>query len=617
MRIPFRTKIFLALVATEAALLGGALAVVERANAAAVGDLIASRVGQGEANFREHAERLREDLERLGRQLADSPRLRSCFEQEALLPKAGDEAIYEIQYYNAAVDALTITDWEGRPIAKRLWRAGLPHVPGEEPAFDRRPLPPPERMPESPLVRAVIGRPPDGDVQAPHAFLVEEGRLFQVAALPIADGERFLGVLVLGSEITDGLASGIHRLQADEDAAGYVVGERLIATHLPPPLRRACDAALAGPVRAAAPGRPVAFAASIEGRPYHVGLAPVHREDAAVPVFTALFISLRKHIETREAMRWRFLTTGAVGLLLSLLLSGRIARGISRPVRDLVEGTERIAGGDYAHRVTVRSRDELGDLAGSFNRMAGDLATKEKIRGVLNKVVAKEVADELLQGDLGLGGRLARATLLFADLRGFTAMTQGVAPQAVVAMLNEYMTAMTREIFACRGIVDKYVGDEIIGVFGAPKVYGHDAFAAVEAAHRMRVRLARLNEKRAARGERPLAMGIGVHTGDVVAGCMGSEELLNYTCIGEAVNLASRLCSNAKAGQILISEETRREAGLNDADVRVLDPIPVKGFREPVPVYEVLNADVGETVRRRRAPAASVPADRPSSPTPV
>ncbi|MBI5366396.1 MAG: adenylate/guanylate cyclase domain-containing protein [Planctomycetes bacterium] len=160
-------------------------------------------------------------------------------------------------------------------------------------------------------------------------------------------------------------------------------------------------------------------------------------------------------------------------------------------------------------------------------------------------------------------------------------------------MLNEFMTAMSREILDAKGIVDKYVGDEIIGVFGAPKSYGQDAAAAVRAACRMRERLAELNEKRRGRGDPPLAMGIGINTGAVVAGCMGSEELMSYTCIGAAVNLTSRLCSNAKPGQILISEPARRAAAAaagGGLEVHELEPIRVKGFDHPVPVFEVLSS---------------------------
>jgi class 3 adenylate cyclase len=316
-------------------------------------------------------------------------------------------------------------------------------------------------------------------------------------------------------------------------------------------------------------------------------------------VETLLFVSIQELSEFRREMRTLIVGLGAVAVVLSLLVAVVISRGVTAPVADLADGTVKIAMGEYATRIRVRSNDELGDLAGAFNRMAEDLATKEKVRAVLNKVVAPEVADELVKGDLSLGGDLVRPTILFADLRGFTALTQGMPPQKVVAMLNEFMTAMTEEVLACKGIVDKYVGDEIIGLFGVPRPRGADAFAAIEAAHRMRLRLDRLNKARADRGERGLQMGIGLHTGEVVAGRMGSEQQLSYTCIGENMNLASRLCSNAKPGQILVSIDTLKEAG-DGVETRPLEPIQVKGFSQPIPVYEVVGVAVGETARRRK-----------------
>jgi class 3 adenylate cyclase len=589
-RISFRTKLFLALVATVALLLGASLALMERAYSAQMADLIALRVEQGHANFHlQNAHRWR-DLWRDGGHLAGSPRLRGSLEDSPDADEVAGNAVYDVRFHNVHTDFLTVTLKSGRPIAhlrRKPGRApdGVPHP--------LEPVPPASRpdVPEAPFIEKVRQDPEafgddtgEDDPAREGFFLVDEGRLYQVVARPILDGDRFRGVLVLGLEVThleDFFPEG------SSDGAGYAVGPRLIASTFSGAASDSAGRAVASRVREAAPTAHPDFEAALNGAPYRVFLDPIPGASSAEPVATVLFVSIERLVAFRERMRTLFVLAAAAGLGASLLLSHLIARGISRPVRDLVAGTERIAGGDYVHRVAVRSRDELGDLAGAFNRMAGDLAVKEKIRGVLNKVVAKDVAEELLKGDLGLGGRHVRATLLFADLRGFTSMSQTMTPEAVVAMLNEHMTAMTREIFACRGIVDKYVGDEIIGVFGAPKSHGSDALDAVRAACRMRERLAALNEVRRARGDSPLAMGVGIHTGDVVAGCMGSEELLNYTCIGEVVNLASRLCSNAKAGQVLISEATRSEAG-PAVEAAALPPITVKGVREPVPVFDVM-----------------------------
>lgn len=571
MQIRFRTKILLALTLSVGAVLAAVLWRIDRAFARELADLTAERVDQGTRNFKAQidrvSERLLDDASILAplSRIQEPARDRNAAEVRGIVRN-------EIEARLMAPDFVVVADKEGKPLARLLSHGGkLEDAAGEA---------------EQAIVSKAIESPDPVD-----GFIVVERRLMRVVAIQSLEGDNLRFILVLGAEITDAFANRIHDLQATDDHAGFVVDGEMVAGSLPDAARRA----LHSRGGLTAQGR---FDATLEGQPYRVDLEPVPRSDASHPLFTVVFISLQKLLGARAKLTRETLSAGAIGLGVAVILGLTISRGVTAPVRDLVVGTERVARGDYSYRIVVRSRDELGDLAGSFNKMATDLSAKEKMRAVLNKVVAPEVAQELLRGDLTLGGDLVRATLLFADLRGFTPLTQGMPPQAIVAMLNEFMTAMHEEILACHGIVDKYVGDEVIALFGVPRALGHDAFAAVEAAQRMRERLLDLNALRAGRGERPLAMGIGVHTGEVVAGRMGSEQQLNYTCIGEAVNLASRLCSNAKAGQILVSRATLDEAG-DSVEALALDAVTVKGFSTPVPVFDVLRVEIGETSRRR------------------
>lgn len=561
MRITFQTRILLALILAIASVLGAALWTVDRAYARQIDDRVRDRADRGAVTFHEVAKDFRLQLTRDAVVVANLARLKSEFVEDPL--KAADSAAYELDLQQRKVELLVLASKQGRVLARRA--AG--------PDGNLLDVPAPDEPERALLERAVN----DGVAEG---MLVLHGRLYVAVAAPSMDGDLLRGVLLLGRAITNDVARRIRSLVGEH--AGYMVDGSIISSFDAPPALGTRPP-------------PGASSVTVEDRPYQL---VVRRIDPAVE--TLLFVSTAELHRSRAMMRLQILVTGFAGLGIALILGVVISRGVTAPVRDLVEGTGRVAKGDYAHAIAVRSRDELGDLAAAFNRMAGDLATKEKMRAVLNKVVAPEVAEELLKGDLALGGTLVRATLLFADLRGFTAMTQGVPPQQVVAMLNEFMTAMTDEVLACRGIVDKYVGDEIIALFGVPRPLGHDALAAVEAAHRMRVRLADLNGTRAARGEPPLAMGIGVHTGEVVAGRMGSAQQLTYTCIGEAMNLASRLCSNAGAGQILVSQATLDDAGAS-VEAKPLPPIPVKGFSEPVAVFEVVRVEKGATSLRRRA----------------
>jgi len=197
-------------------------------------------------------------------------------------------------------------------------------------------------------------------------------------------------------------------------------------------------------------------------------------------------------------------------------------------------------------------------------------------------VADREVADELIAGRLTLGGELREASVVFCDVRGFTALTERMEPGEVIALLNEHMTALTRVVYANGGVVDKFVGDQVIALFGVPRSTGHDAYAAVRAAREMIEARTTLN----ARAARPLDVGIGVASGTVVAGCLGSADRLNYTVLGERVNLAARLCAQAGRMEVLIDDATQRRLGALLA-VEAVPPLALKGFSAPVVAYRL------------------------------
>jgi adenylate cyclase len=191
-----------------------------------------------------------------------------------------------------------------------------------------------------------------------------------------------------------------------------------------------------------------------------------------------------------------------------------------------------------------------------------------------------------MKGDVDLGGENRLVTVLFADIRGFTALTEGMEPQAVIGLLNECMEYLSQAIDAEAGVVDKFIGDEVMGVFGAPVTQDDHARRAVAAALRMKDGMAAFNSVREGRGDVPLGIGVGINSGLAVAGNMGSSNRLNYTVVGDVVNLASRLAGQAVAGQILISGATLRLAG----EGIIAPPLggrELKGFSSAVEVYSV------------------------------
>lgn len=276
-------------------------------------------------------------------------------------------------------------------------------------------------------------------------------------------------------------------------------------------------------------------------------------------------------------LRRNVVALGTLALAVALIAVLLISRTLSGPISELAAATRQIEQGNFSVRVPVRQRDEMGALAASFNQMAAGLALQDKYRSVLNAVADRTVAQRLIEQTGRLGGELRHVSMLFCDIRGFTSITEGMAPGDLIEMLNEHMTALTDVAYEHGGIVDKFVGDLIMVLFGAPTSHGSDAAHAVQCAQAMMEARRELNRT----SRHSLEMGIGIATGSVVAGCMGSDQRLSYTVIGHRVNLASRLCSIAQPGEIVMDEETYAEArSLIQAEP--MPPMQLKGISEMV-----------------------------------
>jgi class 3 adenylate cyclase len=279
----------------------------------------------------------------------------------------------------------------------------------------------------------------------------------------------------------------------------------------------------------------------------------------------------------------------AVGILAAVGLASFTAHSVADPLGQLERAMSRVGRGELEARCPVVANDEIGAATEGFNRMLEGLREREVIRETFGKYVTREVRDEILAGRVGVEGRVEEVTILFADLRDFTPWVERTAPREVVQDLNEYFTAMEAAIRAHGGLVLQYIGDEIEAVFGAPLRAPDHAGRALAAAREMRHRLAALNERRAAAGRVALRNGIGVHTGAVLAGNIGSAERLTYSLVGDAVNLASRIQGlNKELGtDILVSEATRR-ALTDGVGLEAMPALRVKGKSVEVSVYRVL-----------------------------
>lgn len=294
--------------------------------------------------------------------------------------------------------------------------------------------------------------------------------------------------------------------------------------------------------------------------------------------------------------------TFAVYVALGMAFTLVLARTFTQPVREIAAALRRLRGGQLATRVRATASDELGVLQDGVNAMAATLEERERILQTFGRVVEPAVRDHLLAGDRNLGGEERYVTVLFCDLRGFTALGERLPPGEVVAILNDYFSAVAAWVRVEGGFIDKFIGDAILGVFGLFDSPAHPsrcqaAAAALRCALGLPARLAALNAARAASGAPPLAVSIGMASGVVIAGTIGAADRFEYTVIGDAVNVAARLQEAAKqrGHGLLVTAVTldlAAEAGF-DHPMEALEPAVVRGRNEAVAV-------VGQFAPRRQ-----------------
>ena len=279
--------------------------------------------------------------------------------------------------------------------------------------------------------------------------------------------------------------------------------------------------------------------------------------------------------------------------MVALGIAGAFTLGtvLSRPISRLVDGTRAIADGNFAITLHVASRDEIGALTHSFNEMAASLRETDAIKRAFSRYVAREVVTEILKDPekIVLTGERREVTVLFCDVRNFTSISERLAPEEVVSLLNAFYTLMIDTTFKHDGTLDKFLGDGVMAVFGAPIYHPDHALRAVRTALAMQAGMRELSARRAAEGKPALAVGIGVNAGTAVAGNVGTETRMEYTVIGDNVNLASRLESYAKPGQILITSTTYGIVRYG-IEARRLGPMRLRGKEDEVEVYEVIGA---------------------------
>ena len=324
--------------------------------------------------------------------------------------------------------------------------------------------------------------------------------------------------------------------------------------------------------------------------------------DVAVPVMLAdkksigaVHVGISREGVRRAVNRTR-ITIGvisAAAVLLALLGSFVLAGFITRPIDRLMAGVREVQKGNgYAIEIPITTRDEVGHLTGAFNEMVKSLGEKELIKEAFSRYVSRQVASLIFDDPdkyiSTLKGQRKTVTVLFADIRGFTRIAEALAPEQVVAMLNVYLTYMTDVVFRHEGTLDKFLGDGLMAIFGAPVEQPDSTLNAVRAAIDMRERLRKFNLAREIGGEEPVLVGIGVNYGEAIVGNIGSRERMDYSVIGDTVNVAQRIQAFTQGGQIILAEPAYRRIK-SRVEVRALGPHELKGKKERIELFEVLN----------------------------
>ena len=298
----------------------------------------------------------------------------------------------------------------------------------------------------------------------------------------------------------------------------------------------------------------------------------------------------------RHAIAISLLLVIAAGLL-GLSVAAAVTMGLVRPVRRLVAGTAAVEGGALDTVIPVTSRDEIGHLTMSFNNMVGELRIKARVRDVFGKYVDPRIVSGLLDAPETTDPRASRhqMTILFCDMQSFTNFSEGMTPAGLVTVLNRYLTVISEPVRHNQGIIDKYIGDAVMAFWGEPFTDAEEharlaCFAAIDqlaAIPRFQKELPDLTGLR--RGLPPTNIRVGIATGEVVVGSIGSEMTRSYTVIGDTVNFASRIegASKAYGTRVLISEATQRLAA-EAVETREIDSVLVVGKSEPERIFELL-----------------------------
>lgn len=309
----------------------------------------------------------------------------------------------------------------------------------------------------------------------------------------------------------------------------------------------------------------------------------------ALAVYNKTTLLVSEHA-TREfsGLGWLLIFMVGVSLVLARTLGWLLSANLAGPVHEMDLAMDKVRQGDLGVCLPVRGNDELGNLAATFNTMIEGLAERDRVKETFGRFVTPAIAQAILSDPPHPGGQMTEVSVLFSDIRNYTTICENLPPAQVIQLLNNYFSYMVTAVEENQGLVYQFVGDGIMAVFGAPVPLADHATWATKAGLAMLAALGRFNQEHRA-GQAPLRIGIGVHSGPVVAGIIGTSQRMEYRVVGDTVNLASRVEGlNKELGTDLLLTEATRQALSLPLELKGFPPQLVKGRREPVEVFAVL-----------------------------
>jgi adenylate cyclase len=513
--------------------------------------------------LRERATRLQTNAALLARDFALKRVIATYFDPATYDPATLASAA---ESYRARISAelLWITDDAGRLLA------GLPHSPGNAGSLAGL----------SPLQEALeTGMSSTGISEV-------NGKLYQLVAVPVFAPD-VIGYLLLGLPIDDAFARQLK--EATGLDVSFLTAERVFASSWNAEAR--VRYLPSSESRRAMPQAADADQTSLLtlGGERFLSLAVQVGTDLSEPLHAWVQGSYDRAIAPLRSLQRRIAAIGGAALLIALLIGIVMARGVTSPLQSLVSGMREVVRGNLGYRSRIEREDEVGFLARSFNDMIAGLEERARIKDTFGRFVSHEVAEAVLSGNVPLGGERRNVTILFQDIRGFTQLSESLDPAATLQLLNRFFTEVVAAVEEQGGVVKQFIGDGVMALFGAPQSHPDHAERAVRAALGIVTRLAELNAEFGRQSIAPVVIGVGIDSGEVVAGLIGPDNRVEYGVVGEPVNLANRVESLTRELRATVLVSKRIADRLGPEFVRGRSSVqPVKGKKDPVEVVEIL-----------------------------